>query len=173
MWKNFFIGCIAISLFACGNPTSTENNSSEETTATETPAENQEQFFGEKINNDGSIAYGEMMSQMTGKDSLETKVRGTVSAVCQVKGCWMTIADQSGQEMRVRFKDYGFFMPKDIAGREVVFSGKAYREVTSVEDLRHYAEDDGKSAEEIAAITEPEEEINFLASGVILLDDKQ
>ena len=46
--------------------------------------------------------------------------------------------------------------------------GKAYREVTSVDELKHYAEDEGKTPEEIAAIVEPVEELKFMASGVIL-----
>jgi hypothetical protein len=69
----------------------------------------------------------------------------------------------------VRFKDYGFFVPKDIAGRRVLMNGYAFKELTPVDELRHYAEDAGKSAEEIAAITEPKAEIKFLASGVFLI----
>jgi hypothetical protein len=61
-------------------------------------------------------------------------------------------------------------MPKDIAGRKVTLDGYAYREVTSVDELRHYAEDEGKSKAEIEKITEPKEELKFLASGVILMD---
>ena len=61
-------------------------------------------------------------------------------------------------------------MPKDISGRKVVMQGIAYREVTSVDELRHYAEDAGKSAAEIALITKPKEELKFMASGVVLLD---
>ena len=47
-------------------------------------------------------------------------------------------------------------------------NGKAFKEVTTVEELRHYAEDEGKSEEEIAAITEPVEEYKFVADGVIM-----
>ena len=72
-------------------------------------------------------------------------------------------------EMFVQFQDYGFFMPKDIAGREVIVEGKAYKQETSVEELKHYAEDAGKSAEEIAAITEPVMEKKFMATGVVLV----
>ena len=91
-----------------------------------------------------------------------------------MKGCWMLVAsDDSNQEpVMVRFKDYGFFMPKDIAGRKVVMEGWAFREVTPVDELRHYAEDAGKSQEEIDAITEPKDEMKFLASGVLLLDEQ-
>jgi hypothetical protein len=99
-------------------------------------------------------------------------VQGKVDAVCQAKGCWMTMISPAGEEMMVRFKDYGFFMPKDIAGREVIVNGKAFYQSTTVEELRHYAEDAGKSVEEIEAITEPKQELRFYADGVILLDNK-
>lgn len=74
------------------------------------------------------------------------------------------------EEMMVKFKDYGFFVPTDISGREVVMHGVAYYQTTSVEELQHYAEDAGKSAEEIATITEPKRELRFLADGVKLLN---
>lgn len=61
-------------------------------------------------------------------------------------------------------------MPKDIKGRKVIMEGYAYKLVTPVEELRHYAEDEGKSKEEIEAITEPLEELKFMASGVLLLE---
>ena len=118
------------------------------------------------------MTYDEMLTKFTDADSIPAKVVGEVSAVCQAKGCWMTIASESGgEEMMVKFKDYGFFVPKDIAGRKVVMEGYAFREVTPVDELRHYAEDEGKSKEEIEAITEPKEELKFLASGVLLLDE--
>ena len=43
-------------------------------------------------------------------------------------------------------------------------------ETTSVDDLRHYAEDDGASEEEIAAITEPEETFVLTALGAEVAD---
>ena len=102
-------------------------------------------------------------------------MKAKVVDVCQTKGCWMNIVDpMSGDSSAVfvQFQDYGFFMPKDIAGREVIVEGLAYTAETSVEDLRHFAEDAGKSKEEIEAITEPAKEKKFMASGVILLPAK-
>lgn len=104
-------------------------------------------------------------------DTLHTTLRGTVNEVCQAKGCWMTIAASNDEDMMVKFKDYGFFMPKDISGREVVMRGMAYYQITPVDELQHYAEDAGKSQEEIDAITEPKRELRFLADGVQLLND--
>ena len=102
-------------------------------------------------------------------DTVQTTVRGTVHEVCQAKGCWMTLRAGTDQEMMVKFKDYAFFVPKDIAERKVVLDGIAYYQITSVEELRHYAEDAGQSPEAIARITEPKRELRFLARGVQLL----
>jgi uncharacterized protein GlcG (DUF336 family) len=133
------------------------------------------QPFGEAFTPGQVIKYDELRAKMGQQDSLETVLVGTVTEVCQAKGCWMSIAsaDANGEPMMVRFKDYGFFMPKDISGRKVVLKGYAFREVTSVDELRHYAEDANKTQAEIDAITEPKDELKFLASGVLLLDEKK
>lgn len=128
--------------------------------------------FGEVITPDGAITMDELLVQMATSDSVVTKVRGLVTSVCQVKGCWMTVMSpttENALEIFVQFKDYEFFMPFGLAGSEVVLDGYAYREVTSVDELKHYAEDEGQTAEQIAMITEPEEELKFLASGVVIV----
>ncbi len=131
----------------------------------------QGKVFGEAFKPSKVMSYDQMLKRMQGKEKMDAKVRGTVESVCQAKGCWMNIISaNNGEKMMVRFKDYGFFMPKDIAGREVIVNGYAFYEVTSVEELRHYAEDAGKTQAEIALITQPAKKLNFLASGVILLD---
>jgi len=68
----------------------------------------------------------------------------------------------------VKFKDYGFFVPKDIDGEEVIINGKAFVNEVSVEEQRHYAKDAGQSEEEIAAITKPKKTYSFEADGVLL-----
>lgn len=119
------------------------------------------------------LGYEEALSTFRGKDSLTAvQVRGTVESVCQTKGCWMTIASEKEglDTMFVQFKDYGFFMPADLAGKEVVMQGNIYKEITSVEELKHMAHEDGLSEQEIDAITEPLEEVQFMADGVRILD---
>lgn len=152
-----FIAILAIALSSCNPPVKTSG-----TTGVE--------YFGEKIDDKNVIPYAKLVSEMGTKDSMAVKVRGTVAEVCQAKGCWMSIVEEGKEDMFVKFKDYGFFMPLDISGKEVIMEGFAFREVTPVEELQHYAEDEGKSPEEIAAITEPEEELKFMASGVILIN---
>ncbi len=124
--------------------------------------------FGEVINPDGAMEYSDLLTLLENKDSVQAKVRASVQGVCKVKGCWMNINEADAPSTFVQFKDYGFFVPKDLSGDEVIIEGIAYRSVTSVEDLRHYAEDEGKSKEEIAQITEPREELKFTATGVLI-----
>ncbi|MFN0176896.1 MAG: DUF4920 domain-containing protein [Saprospiraceae bacterium] len=128
--------------------------------------------FGTTVTRDNAVPYDDVMAKMATIDSMSMKVTGKVKEVCQKKGCWMTlVSDQPGYpEMRVTFKDYAFFMPKDLSGKHVVVEGFARVETTSVDVLRHYAEDAKKSPEEIAKITEPKREVAFEAAGVLIID---
>ncbi len=128
----------------------------------------QDSFHGKKISDKGAVPATQLATKMANKTEMPAKVEGTVESVCKVKGCWMKVNTADGQTMRVSFKDYGFFVPKDIVGKTVVMQGTAKQTLTPVDELRHYAEDAGKSKEEIAKITEPEKALTFVADGVIV-----
>jgi hypothetical protein len=98
-------------------------------------------------------------------------LEATINETCKVKGCWMTVDMGNGEEMRVRFKDYGFFVPTEgVGGMNAVMEGFAFIDTLDVGYLKHLAEDAEKSAEEIAAITEPEISMNFEAVGVVITE---
>jgi hypothetical protein len=141
---------------------------------TEAETEANPNSFGAGVKNaDNPIAFADLLTQLESQDTVQAVLKAKVSEVCQMKGCWMNLVDSqsaANEDLFVKFKDYAFFVPMDIAGREVLIEGIAYKEETSVEELRHYAEDENKSAEEIAAITEPEVQTKFMATGVVLLD---
>lgn len=128
--------------------------------------------FGDKISETDFVsaadAYTKYQTLKAG-DTINMKFSSTINEVCSKKGCWMKLpAGEGGETVMVRFKDYGFFMPLDSQGKEVIVEGKAFVKETSVEELRHYAEDAGKSKEEIAKITEPKLEMAFEANGVLM-----
>ena len=129
--------------------------------------------FGEAIIADDAIdakSMAEHYKAMNVGDSINSKMIAKVDEVCQSKGCWMKLDLDNGEQVMVKFKDYGFFMPKNIAGQEVIINGKAYVNEVPVEELRHYAEDAGKSTEEIALITESKKTYSFEADGVLLVE---
>ncbi|WP_350287308.1 DUF4920 domain-containing protein [uncultured Croceitalea sp.] len=101
-------------------------------------------------------------------DTIQTQVSGKIVEVCQAKGCWMKVDLANGERVFVKFKDYGFFVPKDAASKKVVMNGKAFVEQMSVDEQRHYAEDEGVSKDEIAKITKPKKTLRFEADGVVI-----
>ncbi|MCF6296114.1 MAG: DUF4920 domain-containing protein [Flavobacteriaceae bacterium] len=164
--KKYLIFLLAVSfLMACKNET--KNNTVLDETINEEIAY---ASFGEKIVADDALTTELMAVQyksMKIGDTINAKMSAKINEVCSTKGCWMKLDLGDDKEVMVKFKDYGFFMPLNAEG-EVIINGKAFIDEMSVNDLRHYAEDAGKSKEEIEAITEPKLTYSFLADGVLL-----
>lgn len=126
-------------------------------------------YYGEKINARKAVKAEKISAEMENQNEASVKVKGTILQTCRKKGCWMTVDMGNDQKLLVRFKDYGFFVPTEgVDGKETIVEGVLKKEVIDVATLRHYAEDAGKSKEEIEAITEPEEKYTFEAVGVII-----
>lgn len=127
--------------------------------------------FGAQIDSKDALDVQEMAAKYQNlrvADTLNTKFTATVIDVCKAKGCWMKLQMEDGSEAMVKFKDYGFFMPKDIEGKKVIVNGKAFVSEMTVEDQKHYAKDSGKSAKDIAQIAKPKKTYGFEADGVLL-----
>lgn len=176
------LAVIGVLFTACNNE-SAEKSVDQEATITNADAEMSEtsesdesgvvapSVFGEEITVENVTSTEELFTQLQSNDTVSgIVVSGKINNCCQKKGCWMKVDMGDEKEVFVKFKDYGFFMPLDCEGSTAIMQGKAYAETISVEELQHYAEDAGKSAEEIAAITEPETKYSFMAEGVILKD---
>ena len=95
------------------------------------------------------------------------QLRGVIDSVCAKKGCWMMLGSAE-QRVRVGFKDYSFFVPFDVAGKDVAVEGVIDVRVETEAERRHYAQDAKKSAEEIAAIKGDRTVISFIADAVQL-----
>jgi hypothetical protein len=125
-------------------------------------------YYGKKITFQNAISTKDLLAAMQTHDSLVTKVKGEIIASCKKKGCWMDMQLPDGQTMKITFKDYAFFVPKGMTKNYGIIEGVAKKETISVAMLRHYAQDAGKSKEEIEKITTPKTTITFEAIGVII-----
>ncbi|QIX63311.1 DUF4920 domain-containing protein [Hymenobacter lutimineralis] len=166
--KRLPIYLLGLFLAACQSGPTTTQETTKPDAATAPQPEKPANTFGETITADGAVAVAELPKLLGSRDSARVKLVGTTDAVCQAKGCWLTMQLPEKQTMRVRFRDYAFFVPKDIAGKTVVVEGWAHRREVPVDELQHYAKDGGKSAKEIAAITKPETQLSFMADGVLV-----
>ncbi|OYX22514.1 MAG: DUF4920 domain-containing protein [Flavobacteriales bacterium 32-35-8] len=146
--KNILVLCICVFML-----TSCKQNT-DKTTQVEGIAEYTS--FGKNITDDDALEAMDAIMQyevMSVGDTIDSKITAKVTEVCQAKGCWMTLDLGDGKEVMVKFKDYGFFVPKDIVGKEV---------------QKHYAEDAGKAPSEIASIVQPKRTLSFEADGVLI-----
>ena len=124
--------------------------------------------FGKKTTAEAAITVSELRAKLTGADAVEVKVTGKVSEVCKAEGCWLRMETANGT-MLIKMKDHAFLVPLSMNGKTIVVDGVATLKETSVEMLRHYAEDAGKSKAEIEAIKEPKKEITMQAKGILVL----
>lgn len=128
-------------------------------------------FFGDSISDEKAISTDEMMVQfdkLKAGDTLNVKFKSKIKSVCQKKGCWMTLVLPNEKEAFVKFKDYAFFVPKNAQDEEVIVNGKAFVSIESVDELKHYAKDEGKSQAAIDSIVIPKTTYSFMADGVLI-----
>jgi len=126
-----------------------------------------------KVDETAAISVAELVTQMDkSKDPQTVTIKSPLSAVCQNAGCWVQVPKPDGKPLMVRFKNHFTIPPSTPIGTEVYIHGMAYWDTVSVKALRHYAEDAGKSVEEINKITQPEFKLNFEGDGIKLVSGK-
>jgi len=85
------------------------------------------QSYGDKISTKKRLSSAEMEVRYQALkigDNVEVNFKTDVNEVCKEKGCWMKLDLPGEEDVMVKFKDYGFFVPKDIDQKEVVDMGK-------------------------------------------------
>lgn len=98
---------------------------------------------------------------------------GEIVEVCSKAGCWVNVDAGNGETFMVRFKDHFTIPPGTKPGTKAYFHGTAFNDTVSVEWLKHFAEDAGKTQEEIDKITEPKFELGFTADGIVLIKEEE
>ena len=120
---------------------------------------------GEKLKGLKPVALSELLASPSAHEGKTVALEGRVRQACQKKGCWMEITQGSKEAVRVTFKDYGFFVPKDCAGSRVKLEGVVAVKELSEAKAKHY-EDEGatvpRGKDGVAR------EVSVVASGVEL-----
>lgn len=162
----FILLLLVVILTACDKPAQDAELLAIE--STEVTAPDGWDSFGEAIDAQNAVEISQVVDEFVMEEEKNFKISGTLVSVCQSKGCWTTLTTEDGRMVKITFADYGFFLPTDAAGREIIAEGVGFKKVTTVDEQRHHLEDAGASAEEIAAVTEEKVEYAFEATGVIL-----
>ncbi|MBX2930328.1 MAG: DUF4920 domain-containing protein [Chitinophagaceae bacterium] len=126
--------------------------------------------YGQKFDYTDVVDIATLPKTLESVDSINGTFRAKIVEVCPKKGCWLRLFIDENTTAFVKMKDYAFFLPVAAEGKTVILHAEAKLKVTSVKELKHYAEDAKKSKEEIDAITKPEKEIRLLASGIVVVE---
>ncbi len=115
------------------------------------------------------ITIDQLDQKMT-NDEFNGRITGKVTEVCQAMGCWFKVEKADGTSVMVKTKDHSFFLPQNLVGKTVIVDGTAkVKEVTEAQ-RKHFAEDGGKSKEEIEKIKGSEKGVQVVAAGVQVVD---
>ena len=126
------------------------------------------EHYGQKIDFQGIDNYYSVKNDLLKVNKKHVKIKGKILSSCPMKGCWMKV-NVDNDTLLVRFKDYGFFVPKSgLEGKSTILSGIISIDTLSVAQLQHYAEDAGKSSNEINLIKNPQLTLSVLADGVLI-----
>ncbi len=156
MIKIALVGLVAMTLISC--------------TGTKEKEVELGKSYGEvKVDVSKAMSVEDMLADFaTKKDETEYTFEGKILEVCSKAGCWINVDKRDGETFMVRFKDH-FTIPTETMANSSAYShGIAYWDTVSVEMLQHFAEDAGKSQEEIDKITEARYELGFEADGITL-----
>lgn len=133
--------------------------------ATQPPAPNAAGEYGNAKFNAKNAKDAKMIS--TPAPEGDVVIKTTVAEVCPKKGCWMSVQGAKANEpVRVTFKDYGFFVPTELVGKEVAMQGRWVKHTESVEEQKHLMKDAKRPQSEVDAVTKPKETLRFVATGV-------
>ncbi|MBS3744086.1 MAG: DUF4920 domain-containing protein [Wenzhouxiangellaceae bacterium] len=108
--------------------------------------ETHEDFGAALPEGEPSHSLGEAISRLDDLAGQPVLIETEVQQVCQKKGCFF-IARDGDAVARVRFRDYGFFIPTDSAGKIVKLAGTLERVELTAEQAAHFAADLGQDPE--------------------------
>lgn len=174
MISRIIIAVILTACIAISAPAVADNQTETKATTGEVPESSEPGkaiHRGNKIGNKSAVVSLEDIIKNPEKyENKKIIIEGTVNNVCQKKGCWMEVlAEKDHPGVRVTFKDYGFFVPKDVAGYKVRAEGKIKLSTLSKETADHYEEE---GAQVIRNEDGTAREIGFVAYGVELYKQK-
>jgi hypothetical protein len=102
------------------------------------------------------------------------QVKGKVTEVCEMMGCWMNLADASGAHaLRIKVDDGAIVFPKSAVGKTAIAEGKlAEFKLTkeqAIERAKHEAEEQGRKFNP-AKVKGPVVVYQIQGTGAVVLD---
>ncbi len=124
-------------------------------------------YYGAELTKNDIMTVSKAVEQIDELIDQAIVVQGVIKEVCQSRGCWMVV-EENGKSIRVRFADYGYFVPWESAGKEVRMQGTLNIHTVSEEQARHWAEEADDPEVKPEDIHGEQEVIMMMADGVAI-----
>ena len=132
---------------------------------------------GEKLGEPLTLAEPTPIKELLAKADAHVdktvQVKGKITEVCQMMGCWMMLHDEAGSAVRVKVHDGEIVFPKDSTGRQAIAEGEFQRFELSREQAiaaaKHEAEEQGRPFDP-EQVEGPQVVYQIQGTGAVLLD---
>lgn len=124
--------------------------------------------FGGKITAQNKTSLPKIVSNFSDYKDKTIIFEATPRKVCEKKGCWMILEDGKHQ-VRTLFKNYGFFVPKDIVGKKVRVQGVMEQKTVSAAEIRHFMKDEGRPLKDVKKVKTGQTKYQFTADAVEII----
>jgi hypothetical protein len=72
------------------------------------------------------------------------QIKGKITEVCEMMGCWMDLTNDAGQKLRIKVNDGEIEFPKDASGRLAIAEGRFDKLELTKEQAAARAEEEAK-----------------------------
>ena len=104
--------------------------------------------LGKPLTAKETVTIAELLAKPADYVGKTVQVKGRITEVCQMMGCWIYVADAQGSKIRVKVNDGEIVFPKDGAGRTVtaegVFTKEDLTREQAIDRAREEAKDTGR-----------------------------
>lgn len=130
--------------------------------------------LGQPLTQAQPMTVSALLRDAAAHEGKTVQVKGKITEVCQMMGCWMNLVDTSTQQsVRIKVNDGEIIFPKDAPGRMAVAEGKLKKIVLSREQAvamaQHEAEEQGRKLDP-ASIKAGKTFYQIQGTGAVLLD---
>lgn len=96
------------------------------------------------------MTLAELKQDSANKTGKAFRLEARIAKVCQKKGCFF-IAQKGDDVLRVKFRDYSFFIPTDSHGKTMMLNGELVAKKMSEKQAAHFRKDMKSDSEALQA----------------------
>jgi hypothetical protein len=130
--------------------------------------------LGKPLELEESLSIAELTAKPETYLDKTVQVKGKVTEVCQMMGCWMALSDPAtNKSIRIKVEDGEIVFPKDAPGKTAIAEGKLVKlsltKEQAIAQAKHEAEEQGRKFDP-KSVRGPSVIYQIQGRGAVLID---